>query len=422
MSTVHVVGAGMAGLAAAVRLAKAGRRVALHEAAARAGGRCRSFVDAKLGCLIDNGNHILLSANEAALSYLDEIDARDRFVGPSRAAFPFVDLKSGERWTLEPSAGAIPWWILDRRKRIPGTRLGAYLAGLRLAFAGPEDTVAQCLRSDDPLWERFWVPLTVAALNTAPHEASARMLWLVVKESFAKGEKACRPLIAREGLGPGLVEPALDRLREAGVEVGFNNRLRAVELGPERAEQLHFSSGTVPLDPDDTVVLALPPAVTGDLMPDLPVPEDSRPIVNAHIRLPRPPSLPADLPFVGLVGGHADWIFLRGDIASLTVSAAEGLAEEPNEMVAEKMWHDTARAFGLDPAERPLVRVIKEKRATFAQTPAALKRRAAPRTSWSNLLLAGDWTDTGYPATIEGAVRSGRAAASILLGGAREGG
>jgi hypothetical protein len=166
------------------------------------------------------------------------------------------------------------------------------------------------------------------------------------------------------------------------------------------------------------VVLALPPDNTADLLPDLPVPRDSRPIVNAHIRLPagaRPRrQLPEDLPFLGLIGGAADWLFLRGDVVSLTVSAAEGLADHPAEAVAGLMWRDTAKALGLDPAGEPVIRVIKEKRATFAQTPAALRLRPGPRSRWRNLVLAGDWTDTGYPATIESAVRSGAAAAKCL--------
>ena len=411
---VHVVGAGIAGLACAVRLARQGRPVTLYEAAARAGGRCRSFHDGQLDRRIDNGNHILLSANREALSYLEEIGARDSLVGPEHAIFPFVDLATGVRWTLRPNAGRLPWWIASAARRVPDTRLGDYLAGLRLARAKPTDRVVDLIKPGTALFERFWRPLTVAALNTAPEEASAALLWLVVRETFFQGEAACRPLIAREGLGESFVEPALALLRAAGAEIRFNQRLRALERAADRATALSFGDEQVVVAPDESVVLAVTPAVAGDLLPGLTVPDDSRPIVNAHIILPQSDLLPPDLPFLGLVGGSTDWVFVRGDVASLTVSAAEDLAERSNEEVARRLWQDTARALRLDPALAPPIRVIKEKRATLAQTPQALLRRPPPKTELANLLLAGDWTDTGYPATIESAVRSGRAAAALI--------
>jgi glycine/D-amino acid oxidase-like deaminating enzyme len=235
VGTVHVVGAGIAGLACAVRLAQQGRHVRLYEAAGQAGGRCRSYYDSRLERTIDNGNHILLTANREALSYVEEIGAAESLAGPAHAAFPFVDLETGERWTLRPGRGSIPWWLLNPRRRVPGTGLGAYVAGLRLARADASDTVADCLDSNDLLWSRFWEPLTVAALNTAPEEASARLLWLVVRESFLRGEAACRPLIAREGLAASFVDPACAILRRAGADVSFNARLRALQM--ERSEE-----------------------------------------------------------------------------------------------------------------------------------------------------------------------------------------
>ena len=419
MYRVHVVGAGISGLACAVRLARQGRAVTLYEAAAQAGGRCRSYVDAKLGRTIDNGNHLVLSANRAVLSYLEDIGARASMIQPSRAAFPFVDLRSGARWTLRPNAGPVPWWVLSPGRRIPHTGAGSYLAGLRLAFAGPDDTVADRLDPADPLWERFWEPLTVAALNTAPEEASARLLWLVVRDTFAKGEAWCRPLVARDGLGASFVEPALATLRERGAEIRFNQRLRRIEAEGDRVAGLDFGQGLTPVAEDDRVVLALPPTGAGAVVPGLSAPDEARPIVNAHIALDGAPALPPgmtpDLPFLGLIGGTVQWLFLRGDVISLTVSAAETLADRPNEELAERFWADSAAALGLDPAARPPVRVVKERRATFAQTPRALHMRPSGRTPWGNLALAGDWTATGYPATIESAVRSGHMAAQIVM-------
>jgi squalene-associated FAD-dependent desaturase len=415
---VHIVGAGLAGLSAALRCARRGWPVTLYEAAAQAGGRCRSYHDARLDRRIDNGNHMLLAANTAALDYVAEIGASDSLTRPERAVFPFLDLASGESWSVTPSQGPIPWWVFSADRRIPGTGLGDYLAAWKLAFAGENDTVADCLADHGPMWERFWVPLTVAALNTHPREASARLLWLVVRESFAKGAAACRPFVAREGLSESFVDPALATLRGLGGEIAFGRRLRRLDVAGPRVAALDFGEQRVALGDGEAVVLALPPAAAGTLLPGLQVPEDARPIVNAHIRLPAGAAprraLPPDLPLLGLVGGACDWLFLRGDVVSLTVSAAEELAEQSAEAIGELMWRDTARALGLAPAPAPVIRVIKEKRATLAQTPAALRRRPGPRTRWTNLVLAGDWTDTGYPATIESAVRSGAAAAETL--------
>jgi len=418
----HVVGAGIAGLSAALRLAAQGRRVTLYEAAAQAGGRCRSYVDAKLERSIDNGNHMLLAANTAALEFVAEIGAADRLTQPVRAAFPFLDLASGESWTVAPSSGPIPWWIFDPKRRIPGSSPGDYLAAWKLAVASPEDTVADCLDPTGdgrgPLWQRFWVPLTVAALNTHPREAAARLLWLVLRESFAKGAEACRPYVAKRGLSDVFIDPALETLAARGGEACFGQRLRGLVFDDAEVTALDFGDRRIDLGVGDVVVLALPPAAAGDLLPGLEVPRDSRPIVNAHLRLPEGArlarALDPDLPILGLVGGAADWLFLRDDVVSLTVSAAEALAERPAEEIAALMWRDTARALGLDPAQEPVIRIIKEKRATLAQTPAALRLRPGPRTRWANLALAGDWTDTGYPATIDSAVRSGIAAALAL--------
>ena len=412
--TCHIVGAGLAGLACAVSLADRGRKVVLYDAAGQAGGRCRSLYDQQLERPIDNGNHLLLSANQAALGYLEAIGAGDSLVGPEDTVFPFLDLQTGERWTLKPNHGPLPWWILVSRRRVPGTHLGDYLSGLTILCAGERDRVTDRIAAEGPLWERFWEPLTVAALNTAPEEASARLLRAVVIETFARGAAACRPLIAREGLSDSFVEPALTHLEAKGAEIRFNWRLRGLEEAEGTVTALDFGAERRTLGPEDSLVIALPAPGAQALLPELDAPIESRPIVNAHIRLPRPASLPLNSPILGLIGGTAQWLFLRGDVVSLTVSAAEELAALPNETVAERLWQDTARALDLDPAEKPPIRVIKEKRATFAQTPEAVARRPGPGTRWRNAFLAGDWTDTGFPATIEGAIRSGQAAAKKL--------
>jgi hydroxysqualene dehydroxylase len=415
MPAVHVVGAGLAGLAAAVRLVQRGRRVALYEAAQQAGGRCRSFFDRTLGRVIDNGNHLLVSGNRSALTYLDSIGASDGLVGPESAAFPFLDLARGERWVVRPNRGPLPFWILLPSRRVPGTRLGAYLATWRLARADDRHKVADCLRTDELLWRRFWSPLATAVLNTPAKTASARLLWAALRESFAHGAAGCRPLIARSSLAASLVDPALQFLRRHGAQVAFGQRLRAIALENRHASSLDFGQRRLELGPDDRVILALPPSQTGTLLPGLEVPHESHAIVNGHFRLARPVSLPGDSVLLGLVGGTAEWLFVRDELVSLTVSAADELADEPSEAIAARLWADTAAALGLPAQPQPPARIVKERRATFAQTPEQVARRPPAATRWSNLFLAGDWTATGLPATIEGAIRSGDVAAELAV-------
>lgn len=408
---VHVVGAGLAGLSCAVRLAGAGRPVGVYEAAGHAGGRCRSFHDDTLGRTIDNGNHLLLSGNRAALDYLREIGAADSLAGPEPAAFPFLDLETGHRWTVRPGSGWFPWWIFDAQRRVPETTLGDYLKGLGLAWAGPGSTVAQCLVPGTSLYRRFWEPLCVAVLNTAAEEAAAALLWPVLRETFGRGQAACRPLIARQGLSESFVDPALRFLEARGASLSLNHRVRALKFDGDRVSALEFGGTRLSVDPEDRVVLAVSPA-SADLVPDLVAPRQSRAIVNGHFRLDR---TAPDVTFLGLVGGTCQWLFVRGDIASVTASAADALAEEPAAAIAERMWREVAGALDLGAAPLPDHLIVKEKRATFAQTPDQAARRPGARTAWRNLFLAGDWTDTGLPATIEGSVRSGRKAADMVL-------
>jgi len=205
-----VIGAGMAGLSCAVRLSSLGRAIEVLESAPHAGGRCRSYFDDHLGRRIDNGNHLLLSGNSATLSYLSKVGAEGTLAGPARAEFAFFDLKGRAGWTLRPNAGRLPWWILVPSRRVPGTRVRDYLRAARLAGAGPSQTVAEVLDDGGPLYRHFWHPFALAVMNTDPEEASAALLWPVVRETLGRGAKRPnRPRIARVVIDGKLVDPAL---------------------------------------------------------------------------------------------------------------------------------------------------------------------------------------------------------------------
>lgn len=407
---IHIVGAGLAGLAAAVRLAQAGVHVTVHEAAGQAGGRCRSYFDPALDMMIDNGNHLLLSGNHAALGYLRTIGAVDRLIGPPAAEFPFIDLATHERWLLRPNQGPA-WWIFDPARRVPDTRPIEYLAVLPLLWAASDKTIGAVMNCSSRLYKRLWHPILLAALNTDPSEASARLAASIVRESLLAGGQACRPLIARDGLAGAFVDPAIRYLQSSGATIRMGHRLRALSFQGRHVEALDFGEEIIRLT-SDAVVLAVPPPVASALVPDLTTPTEFRAIVNAHFRVNPPADCPA---IMGVVNGLVEWIFAFPGRLSVTISGADRLLEIPRETLAHEIWRDVVAITGL-PDALPAWQIVRERRATFAALPQEEIKRPAAQTCWDNLVLAGDWTDTGLPATIESAVRSGNRAADLLSG------
>lgn len=408
--TIHIVGAGLAGLAAAIRLADAGRAVALHEATMQPGGRCRSYLDQGTGMLIDNGTHLLLSGNHAALSYAKTIGSAGELIGPDEAEFPFVDLATDERWTLRFGDGRFPWWVFDKGRRVPQTGVADYLPLARLAWTSVDKPIGEVMNCSGPLYQRLVEPLLLAALNIAPREGSAKLAGALLRETIALGGQACRPLLARDGIGNVFVEPALGYLRARGISVALGDQLVALRFSGGRVAQLEFADRLVDLGEDDAVILAVPAYVAASLVPDLQTPSAFRGIVNAHFRIEAPAHLP---PMLGVIDGVCEWIFARPGRISITVSDAGRLFDMPRAELAQTLWRDVAAVAGL-PEALPPWQIVRERRATFAATPEQNALRPAAETNWSNLFLAGDWTDTGLPATIESAIRSGNRAADLV--------
>jgi squalene-associated FAD-dependent desaturase len=408
---IHVIGAGLGGLSAALALTASGREVTVYEAGPVAGGRCRSYFDRELGLTIDNGNHLLLSGNRAAMRYLDAIDGRAALGGPDEPIFPFIDLTNDQRWTLRPNRGARPWWVLSRARRVPDTRLLDYLALRRILRIRDDSTIYAEFRQAR-LYRSLIAPLTIAALNTQPEQALARLLAEVLRETLMAGGEACVPLFPRGGLSAALIDPAVALLSARGATFHFGRRIAGLGIVDDLVTSMTGPDGPILLGPEDSVVLAVPPWVASDLLPGLAVPTAFEAIVNVHFRIEADPG-PAG--FTGLLGGTAEWVFVKSGHVSTTTSAAGRLVDETAERIAASVWPNVRAALGLSGGMPPW-RVVKERRATISATAAQERRRPVARTDLANLVLAGDWTDTGLPGTIEGAIRSGETAAALLVG------
>jgi hydroxysqualene dehydroxylase len=418
MSRIHVIGAGLAGLSSAITATGAGREVTLYESTASGGGRCRSYFDPELDMRLDNGNHLLMSGNKSAFAYIAAIGARDRFTGPRSPVFPFFDLKTGREWTLRPSRGRIPWWLFFADRRVPKTTLGEHLALRKIGREWDDTVMTETMRHNSLYWLML-EPFSVAALNTRPHEALACLFGAVLRETLLKGGRASLPRVPKEGLSEALIDPAIATLRQRGADILFNRRVTGLFVEQGRVTALATAEGPVTLASDDAVVLAVPPWVAGELLPGITVPDSFESILNVHFKIAlRPEDDFAEAGFVGLVNGTAEWIFFKPDHISVTVSAANKLIDRSAEDLANTVWRNVAKALDLEgtqATEMPPFRVIKERRATVVANVVQEERRPGAQTDIENLVLAGDWTDTRLPGTIEGAIRSGVTAATLVL-------
>jgi squalene-associated FAD-dependent desaturase len=252
----------------------------------------------------------------------------------------------------------------------------------------------------------------LAALNLDPPDGSAGLAGAIVRETLLAGGQACRPLIAREGLSSVLIEPAVRYIEGRGGNVQLGHELHDLVMAGNRIGALNFGGeDRIALAPEDAVIVAVPPRSAAALIPGLTTPTKFRAIVNAHFRITPPNDAP---PILGVVGGLVEWLFAFPRRLSVTISNGDRLVDQPREELAQAIWRDICKALGFA-GELPAWQIVRERRATFEATPEQNAMRPGPVTAWKNLFLAGDWTATGLPATIEGAIRSGDRAADHVL-------
>ncbi len=436
-----VVGGGFAGLAAATALAEAGARVLLLEARPYLGGRARSWVDAETGAVVDNGQHLFMGCYRETLRLLDRIGARDRLGLQARFDLPLADAVGRAAFRLPPLPH--PWNVLLGMLRFPGLDLSGRLALLRVARDVAKRSRPVSGGGDDALddrsvdeWlaalgqgaeanRRLWHPLAIASLNETPDRASAAMFLAVLREAFHGGAGGSRLGLARVGLSDLYAVPAAHYLRTKGSEVRLRAQVRRLLIDEGRCAGVLLADGArieagavVAAVPPDDLLEALPPDAVSDPFFSGAGRLETSPIVSVYLWFGVPV---IDLPFAGILGGTWQWIFNReafgargGGLHGVTLvcSAARDLIERPREVLIRTALDDLHACF--PESRRTALRqalVIKEKRATIAPLRGALALRPSFRTPYAGLLLAGDWTATGLPATIEGAVLSGHACA-----------
>jgi hypothetical protein len=284
-------------------------------------------------------------------------------------------------------------------------------------MSGEGQKVIDCIRVSPKSLRRFWSPLSIAALNTAPHEASARDLRRVMLGTLAKGEAGLRIRFPRTSVRDSFVDPALSELRKRGVEFRLGSELRRLHLAEGRVDELDFGEERVVVGRDDSVILAVSADRLAKLLAGIDAPQDFSPIVTVHFRVDAAAEEPARI--ACLLDSRPLWVQIRDGVASVTVGAAHDLSGADMDMIAGDVWMALSRFLGLKVDGLPPYRVVKEPRGVFAHTPANRARRPLVSTRWQNVFVAGDWVRTGLSATIESAIVAGNAAADGALRAAK---
>ncbi len=446
---VVVIGAGFAGLAAATSLAENGARVLVADARPQLGGRATAFQDRETGELVDNGQHVMFGCYRETLALLERVGAMGNVDRQASLAVPYLD-DAGRRSELRcPSwppplhllGAVIGWSALPLGDRLSVLRMGLPLAKARRELArsgdvsqGVDTTVSGWLRArgqGPTLTSWLWEPLAVAALNQAPDEALAQPFVRVLAEMFGPDREAAAMVLPNRPLHQMYAEPARAYIEQRGGEVRTSalarvvadeGGVRGVEIRGSRADETRTITA-------GAIVSAVPWFALRSLFSTA-VPASLSHIVEQASRMEAKPIVTVNLwydrqvmqePFVGLPGRAMQWVFDKrlafGESAShlsLVSSGADMLVGESSEALIARAAREVAGAMP-EARAATLLRgtVIREKRATFSLA-AGQPSRPGAETPLRGLVLAGDWTDTGLPGTIESAVVSGHRAAAVI--------
>lgn len=429
---VVVVGGGWAGLAAAVELASHGRPVTLFESARLLGGRARCV---RFGAdRVDNGQHLMIGAYRAMLGMLETIGLDADAVFLRQPLHLLLRSPASGDVRLEAPRLPAPLHLLTALLTARGLSLNdkwqtlRFWAGrMREGFDVPGDVSVSELfrrcRQPDRVVQALWDPLCVAILNTPPGEASARLFLRVLDEAFNKAGGHADLLLPRADLGATLPEPAARFIENRGGTIHLGRRVDALDVGPEGVRGVNAGGASISAS---QVILATPPHIARRLLSGHEGLRDlhrglaclrSEPIVTVYLRYDDGVRLPE--PLIGCLDGLAQWVFDRRvcgqpGLMAVVISGEGPHARIDHVTLTRLVTRELAGLFPHWPAPEESL-VIRERRATLASEVGIEGRRPAHATPVPGLWLAGDYTDTGLPATLEGAIRSGQACARHVM-------
>jgi squalene-associated FAD-dependent desaturase len=426
-----IVGGGWAGLAAAARLASLGHQPLLLESAKQLGGRARKLAFDEYA--VDNGQHLFIGAYHSTLSLLEQVgvDLESAFERqPLQLRMRHLDGQQLEiRAPQLPAPLHLLWALLGAsgfsfRSRWRALRFGWRLYTHNLVTSPDQDVLSflQQAQQTPELIRNFWTPLCIAIMNTPIAQSSAELFVNVLQDAFLHNRQDSDLLYARRDLGSLFIEPAMQYIEQQGGHVQLGQRVSGLRIENDRIRGLTTTQGEIDVR---QVILAVPPHAAASLCREQPALTELmqqcqafhyEPICTVYLQYPETVRL--SQPMLGLLGGLGQWVFDRrcceqpGLLAVVLSSQGEHLQLD-NDTLIREVAGELARLFPDWPAYNKAY-VVREKRATFASRVDINRIRPDNHSPVHGLWLAGDYTRTGYPATLEGAIRSGLQCAALV--------
>lgn len=387
MATVHIIGAGISGLAAATKLAAAHVPVKLYEASASAGGRCRSSNDAELGSF-DHGLHIFSGGAKELQQFIRRIESKDQFVRVNRSV-NITDGRTGENWRLSPLHPIMAAPLVDHIQLI-----GSIVMASDMPL---EEAVSEL----SPLRDAALGPLSRLALTQPAHAATTKQLQRLIRRQLRRG--GGKFFMAKDSLQQALISPALSMLEYLGGSVYFGQALKNYD--PIRNE-LNFARKKLVLEPEDVVIIATPAHAAKTLLAGLEVPPKQHSAITLHYKTTHAEPMGS---IRVLSNAACDLLRYDEGVIRAELRLADHAWASDEDALAARVWKQIQQLHpGLEMESYALWR---EKRAGHVPLRQKMPKPALP----ARCFLAGDWLDATQPGTLEGAARNGHKAARQAL-------
>jgi len=432
MEKVIIIGAGVAGISAAMRLCDAGRKVEIFEQKSQVGGRITAIYDNPTGDTIDNGQHLLTGAYSRFLEILEKLGTSDSIISQNALKIPFYS-KDGQSLldtSLLPGSFGMLAGLLKMDKIKFSSKIKA-IKLLTMIKLGLNDYESDCKtfllkhKQSKDMLDHFWEPLVLATINAHLNTAPAKLLINVLKKAFLADRKSAVLMFPAVDLAS-LVEPVGRYIKNAGGTLNTSQKVSRLIFNEERCTGIELSNRNIVRA--DNIIVTVPDYAFKKLLPDEIAVKFSNfsysPILSIYYWFDKDYF---DFEFAGVVGYKTQWIFNRRRILkhksanypghiTVTISAADELITLPQDEISKMIFDELAEIFSLEQSVKPLRhRVIIEKFATPLFSPESEKKRPAEKTVIQGLYIAGDRCETELPATIEGAAISGMNAADEII-------